>query len=273
MNDVKILELSNSIQRLRGLASKAIREDFVLTDGWLWVQDIFVDHPVLGNSIIVEYSGDLSSYAVTYEENEDGSLTLAMVQDWRRVNLTYSYADVTIETVEMAESFQELNSITISEADAENEDKFSSIVLDVLLVKEGFGNPRDNHYYGREQLARDAHLFNGVKMYTTNHKGTETNERNEVAIIGESAYSVEKGGIMSKVIVFDPMFARKVRNREERGILESLHCSIKCDGTSFVKPHIVSGRSGKLVKEFTEVHTVDFVSQAGAGGKALARIS
>src|SRR3954452_20748881 len=37
------------------------------------------------------------------------------------------------------------------------------VIID--LIREGFGNPRDNHFYGAPLLEASAEMFSGAKMY------------------------------------------------------------------------------------------------------------
>ncbi len=236
---------------------------------------MFVAHPTLGDSVIVIHSTDRSMYSVKFAEDKDGTIRLSPASEWEQVIQEYTPVNKDEPTIggtaseESAETYEEVASISIEESDINMEDMYSPLTLKMRLIEQGFGNPRDKHYYSKEQLVRDAHKFVGIKMYTTNHVSRETNERNEVAQIVASAYSESHNGIMAEVAVFDPMFARKVRNRAKLKLLGGLHCSIKSDGTSYTKPFTIGEQTGKLVKEFTEVHTVDFVSRAGAGGTAV----
>ena len=144
------------------------------------------------------------------------------------------------------------------------------VVMDVALIKPGFGNTKDNHYYPRKTLEAAAPLFVGKKMYLTNHVDDEHNMRTEVSeILACPVRFTEDGAPVARVGVFDPIFAANVRNRSKLGTLNHLHCSI--NGTGRVKKDAIEegGRKGHLVEEITLVKTFDWVPQAGAGGQAL----
>jgi len=70
------------------------------------------------------------------------------------------------------------------------------------------------------------------------------------------------------VAVHDPDFAEATRNRAKLGTLDSLECSILAAGRA--KKGLVDGKKANIVEAITQAHSVDFVSKAGAGGRALA---
>lgn len=272
-------EMKNSFEAIRTLAQKSLSSNFKTEKGYLWIKDMFIGHPTLGNCVIVVWSMDMSLHAVGFSEQGD-IVVLAPTVDWRRVKHEYNLVDTSVPQLGQAtptevdvseDDYTEASfgEVLIEEADLIAEDKYAPLTLTLRLIKKGFGNGRDNHFYTEAQLESDAPKFVGAMMYTTNHITAETNERNQVAKITESWYDKKYNGILAKAIVFDPNFARKTRNRSEAGVLEELHCSIKAKGTSFVKPIVKGGRTGRQVKEFTEVKSVDFVSRGGAHGKAL----
>jgi hypothetical protein len=141
------------------------------------------------------------------------------------------------------------------------------LTMRVQLIRPGWGNSKDMHYYPPEVLKRDAHVFEGVKMYTTDHKAGEKSERTEVSVIEKIDGFTDDGAPIAKVNVFDPDFAEKVRNRKASGTLDRLECSVLGEGTS--KPFEKDGKRGKMIESITNAESVDWVTRAGAGGKAL----
>jgi len=105
-----------------------------------------------------------------------------------------------------------------------------------------------------------------VKMYVTDHRPDELSERTEVAEI-DSVEMGSDGSPIGRVVIFDPSFAEKTRNRALAKKLNTLECSIRARGTT-VKG-TVNGKPANIVKEFSDVMSVDFVTRAGAGGQAL----
>jgi len=140
--------------------------------------------------------------------------------------------------------------------------------LRTVLIEAGPGNARDRHYYPAEMLQRCASLFEGKKMYATDHKDSEKSVRTEVAdILKCPAGYTERGGIIAEVGIFDPDFARKAWNRAQMGTLQNLAVSIV--GAGKTRRGVVDGQSYDVVTDITE-GAADWVTAAGAGGRALA---
>jgi hypothetical protein len=140
--------------------------------------------------------------------------------------------------------------------------------LDIQIIKPGWGNKNDNHYYPAEMLQRDAHVFEGAKMYVTDHRQEEKSVRTEVSVIEKVIGFTEAGAPIGRVVIFDPTFAEQVRNRASANQLSTLECSILADGKAragFER----DGRKGKIVESIVSASSVDWVTRAGAGGKAL----
>jgi hypothetical protein len=144
----------------------------------------------------------------------------------------------------------------------------SPLDLDVKLIVPGWGNKRDNNYYPATVLKRDAGVFVGAKMYATDHRENEKSVRTEVSRIKEITGFADDGAPIARVTIFDPDFAEQTRNRAQAGILDSLECSILAYGTG--KPgKAPDGKSGYIVEAITAAQSVDWVTKAGAGGRAL----
>jgi hypothetical protein len=164
--------------------------------------------------------------------------------------------------VEMAESFAQ-EAIEVTEAEAGKPDL---LYMDVQIIRPGWGNTRDNNFYPREMLAKHAEKFVGAKMYESDH-GADKTTRNWVSTIQEIKGFTGDGAPVARVAVHDPGFAQRVRNLKAAGLLEKMECSILASGSA--KPFEAGGRKGRTVESITEVSSVDWVTRAGAGGKAL----
>jgi hypothetical protein len=156
--------------------------------------------------------------------------------------------------------------IQIAEADDPKSPR-DPLAIKMRLIKAGPGNPHDNHYYPGQVLRRDAYVFEGVKMYTTDHNETDRSERTEVAKIRKIIDYEEDGSPIADVMIFDPMFAEKTRNRAKAGELDSLECSILAKGIA--KEADIDGQTYNVVESIESAQAVDFVTRAGAGGQAL----
>lgn len=153
-------------------------------------------------------------------------------------------------------------------AELEGESKTDLAVLNVKLVKPGWGNTRDNNYYPEDMLQKNAERFVGAKMYESDHRPEEKSTRTWVSTItGISGFS-EDGAPIARVTIHDPGFAQRVRNLHAANLLEKLECSILASGKTTPGFELM-GRKGHKVTEIVEVASVDWVTRAGAGGHAL----
>jgi len=165
---------------------------------------------------------------------------------------------------DFAESFE--GSIALAESDAIATGARAPLNLDVVLIRPGWGNKKDMNYYPAEMLRRDAKVFEGVKMYTTDHKQGEKSERTEVSKIKEIVGFTDDGAPIGRAVVFDPDFAEKTRNRAIAGELASLECSILAHGQK--RKGQIDGVKGHIVEAITSAASVDWVTKGGAGGHA-----
>ena len=177
------------------------------------------------------------------------------------------------------EAIAEAEPVTLGESDVgtilsihESEDVEGNIAplqLDVVVIKPGWGNEKDSHYYSRELLEKYAHVFNNAKMYASNHNPDEKNVLTEVSqVLACPAAFTSDGAPIARVGVFDAGFAESIRNRAALGKLEDLHVSIQASGTA--KAFELDGRKGKIVETINpDGANVDWVTRAGAGGHAL----
>ncbi len=142
------------------------------------------------------------------------------------------------------------------------------LFMDIIPIKVGWGNTRDNNYYPRQMLEDGASKFVGAKMYETDHKPDEKSTRTWVSTITAIKGFTSEGNPIAKVAVHDPGFAERMRNLKQAGIVEKMECSIF--GSAKGKPGFEKdGRSGKLIEAITDIASVDWVTKAGAGGHVV----
>ena len=188
--------------------------------------------------------------------------------------LTQALALLEEAETDMAESeaqvFAESESghaIGLAEA-AEDNGNRAPVEFDLKIIAPGAGNSHDRHWYPAEMLRRDAHVFEGVDMFVTDHRENERSERTKAGKIKSIVGFDEDGGPIGRAVVYDPDLAEKIRNRAVAGELETLHCSILASGTA--KKGEIDGKKYHIVEAISSASAVDLVSRAGAGGKALA---
>lgn len=171
----------------------------------------------------------------------------------------------TAETETFAESFDSAVAIISDEL---SEAESSPLEMDVQIISPGWGNTRDNHYYPAEMLRKNAEKFIGAKMYESDHKPNEKSTRTWVSTVKEITGFTDAGAPIGRVVVHDPNFAERLRNLNRAGMLEKMECSILAGGTTRAGFEL-GGRRGKVVESIEVVESVDWVTRAGAGGRAV----
>ena len=145
-------------------------------------------------------------------------------------------------------------------------------VAKVVIIKPGFGNQVDNHYYPKETLARDFAAFEGAKMYA-DHQTTEEEKQRPEGSIRQWVASLknvrfEEGvGIVGDAIIVEPWLQAKLATLRDQKLLSEMGISIRAAGVG-VKGKI-DGKDTNVVERITRVRSVDFVTEAGAGGGVL----
>jgi hypothetical protein len=146
-------------------------------------------------------------------------------------------------------------------------DNLVPLHLDVALIRPGWGNKRDNHYYSAEVLARDAKVFTGAKMYESDHREGEKSTRTWVSTVKGIQGMDADGAPIALVSVHDRNFAERLMALAADGLLGKMECSILASGSA--RKGEVNGRKGHIVEAITSAESVDWVTRGGAGGRAL----
>jgi hypothetical protein len=148
------------------------------------------------------------------------------------------------------------------------------VIID--LIAEGFGNKRDNHYYGRDILEAAAADFAGTKQYV-DHLDPETvrklngmprSVRDLAGRIVEAWIDTNAEGktvIRGRAKIAQPWLWELVENDPDL-----LGVSINAWGKS--KPGTDAGRQARIVEGISKIGSVDWVTEAGAGGKVVSLV-
>jgi len=147
-------------------------------------------------------------------------------------------------------------------------DRRRPVALMVRLLTPGPGNPKDRHYYPPEVVRRDAHVFEGAKMFLTDHRPEERSVQTQVSVVERITGFSPDGAPLARVLVYDPAMCEKVRNLADVSRLDQLAVSILGTGTS--RKGRVGNEDYQVVERIDEGLYVDWVTRAGAGGQALA---
>jgi len=176
------------------------------------------------------------------------------------------------ESMEFAESASGAAMEVLSEGQTDAAESANGpLVITAKLINPGWGNKRDNNYYSREMLARDANVFVGAKMYETDHRQLDKSTKSWVSTVRKIVKFLPNGAPVAEVVIHNPDFAQRVRNLDEAGMLSQLPASILANGTA--RKGEIDGRKGRIIESITEARSVDWVTKAGAGGQAMEIVS
>ena len=161
--------------------------------------------------------------------------------------------------------------IDISEASKEG---VANGILPVRIIKPGFNNSK-GRFYSDSAVADAGTIFEGTKMYADHPaKGDrpERSVRDWVATLHETKVS-EAGNAVGVAHIHAGWLKEMVSNLYEQGDLKQLGTSINAVGN--VTKQTVQGVKTVLVEGLVKTGTqsVDFVTEAGAGGQAGLRES
>lgn len=148
------------------------------------------------------------------------------------------------------------------------EAKFNKGIASVIVIKPGF-NIGNGRYYPPEVLKRDYKVFEGAKMYADHPTESEDKERPERSIrdwVGtlNNVEVKEDGTIIGKATIVEPWLQAKLARLRDSGMLSEMGISINAIGSA--SDAEIEGIKTKLVEKLIKARSVDFVTEAGAGG-------
>jgi len=161
-------------------------------------------------------------------------------------------------------------------------------VYKVILLAEGPGNPRDKHFYTARSIQKAPTIFESLPAFADHPDAIEEEARPERSVkdmIGwyehvEATPDEKSGkGILKADLVVSPGPSFQwVRDLLDAAIMKKQRdptgpdlIGLSINATGITEPMDVGGEEWNAVTEFVEAKSVDIVTQAGAGGRILAR--
>lgn len=175
------------------------------------------------------------------------------------------YVDGSPVEVRFAESAGFGGLMTLREAAAEFNDDAREVWI--TPIRPGFGNKRDGFYYPVETV-REATLsgaFDGVKMFANHPTKSSEKELPErsvtdwVGVIKETRWDESRQVPRARVKVLDDSVYSKWKAAPE-------HVAFSVLGAGVARPGRVNGQTARIVESVKGIRSVDWVTQAGAGG-------
>ena len=141
-------------------------------------------------------------------------------------------------------------------------------IAEAVVIQPGF-NAGATRFYPGEMLKRDHKVFEGVKMFK-NHPTRQENSQRPERDINEFVGTLtnvrigESGKVIGTPVIHDPQFRESLKNLAEAGHLHQMGLSIVASGEK--RRADMEGRRTDVIESLTVGHSVDFVTQPGAGG-------
>jgi len=190
----------------------------------------------------------------------------------RKIRAAYRVLEVEEEDIPKWVKESESRSLLSSYTSLQEATLNSKGIAKIIVIAPGFGNPVDNHYYPAETLSRDYPVFEGVKMYADHQTEEEEKQRPEGSIRQWVAslqnVRFEEGvGIVGDAIIIEPWLQQKLAVLRDKKLLSEMGISIRAAGVGTKDK--IDGKETNVVDRITQVRSVDFVTEAGAGGGVL----
>ncbi len=145
-------------------------------------------------------------------------------------------------------------------------------VATVVVIRPGFNASRAR-FYPPDVLKRDAHIFEGAKMFADHQSQEESRHypvgriRDWMGVLRNVRVREEDGAVIGEGHVIDDSLRSKMRNLKEAGLLNELGVSIKALGQTVSRE--VQGAKTMVVEAINRCFSVDYVTEPGAGGGVL----
>ncbi len=174
-------------------------------------------------------------------------------------------AAVEPEVITFRESGFETGLVTLREAAPKFDDDTQTVWI--TPIKPGWGNKRDKFFYKEnavEQATKDG-LFNNIKMFRDHPRKSDEKELPErsvkdwFATTREAVWDEARGIPRVPIKVHDEGDYRRFKDVPEQVAFSVL-------GGGLARPGKVNGEDGRIVESLKNVRSVDWVTEAGAGG-------
>lgn len=188
------------------------------------------------------------------EEEESGEMEEAQI-----------VADGPVTDVRFQEASYDAHLVSLAEASPIFEDDARTVWI--TPIRPGWGNSRDNNYYPVNTLreAVDKRVFNSLKMYKDHPRKSDEKELPErsvkdwFATTREAVWDEARGEPRVPVVVHDDDDYRRFKD-----VPEQIAFSVLGSGSG--RPGAVDGKKGRIIEAIARLRSVDWVTEAGAGG-------
>ena len=138
----------------------------------------------------------------------------------------------------------------------------------IVVIKPGLNTSKER-YYPAEILGRDFGVFENVKMYADHPSEADEKNRPERSVRDWVAtlknVHVDKAGtVIGEAVVVEPWMQERLATLRDKGMLADIGVSINAIGTA--SKGTIDGVKTNVIERIVRARSVDFVTEAGAGG-------
>jgi hypothetical protein len=210
----------------------------------------------------VIYSMGGKNFAHKYSKDEEGDVHLQGTP--KEVEPSYQTKKSTADESFAEESCSESYALV---AEAAFDPKSNEMPVTVICP----GISKNNKYYSPAVLKRDMKVFEGAKMFMDHATDKEAQQRPEGSVKDwvaslKNVHAESDGTLKGTAVIIDPVFKQKIAALAEAGLLQTLGVSIRA--AAKVSDQEMEGKRVKAIESFIGCRSVDFVTFAGAGGRA-----
>lgn len=139
----------------------------------------------------------------------------------------------------------------------------------VVVLRPGF-NSSKQRYYAHDTIARDYKVFEGAKMYADHPTEQDEKLRPERSIKDwvatlKNVKVNNRNEIIGEAVIVEPWMQEKLTALKDKGLLNEMGISINAIGQA--TKQTIDGVSTAFIEKIVRARSVDFVTEAGAGGQ------
>jgi cation transport regulator len=139
----------------------------------------------------------------------------------------------------------------------------------VVVLKPGF-NSSKQRYYAHDTITRDFKVFEGAKMYADHPTEADEKARPERSIKDwvatlKNVRVNSKNEVVGEAMIVEPWLQDKLTTLRDQGLLSEMGISINAIGQA--SKQTIEGTQTNFIEKIIRARSVDFVTEAGAGGQ------
>ena len=227
---------------------------------WETVKDK-VTRKQLGMAAAALSPGGFRGQKVIIPESDLAGVKRTIRAEYRRLNVSDDDIPKWVMEAQRRELVADYTPLTEATVDSKGK-------ATLVVIRPGF-NSSKQRFYPRDMLARDYKVFEGVKMYADHPSEHDEKQRPERSIRDwvatlSNVYPDSNGVILGEATIVEPWMQAKLATLRDKGMLQEMGISINAVGNASKAE--IQGVKTNLIEQIVRARSVDFVTEAGAGG-------